>query len=225
MQVVPSILEKTPQDWVAQLHRLLPYYQQFQIDIEDGKFVTTKTVQVSELVNYFSANKLSLPNNCSFDFDLMTKDISKQLHSIQEISKLLPVKNIFLHPESTQEFLKLQNLFSHFSFGISLNPEDSVETLNKNYNLKNLPIIQIMSIHPGPQGQSFMPNMMKKVEQLRELDYRNKIYLDGGLNDKTIPDILAQKYKPDYVCVGSFLTKAEDVKQRAAYLESLLQTS
>ncbi len=225
MQVVPSILEKTPQDWLIQLRRLLPYFRHFQIDIEDGKFVSTTTVQVSQLLSYLSTNKLVLPESCIFDFDLMTKDIDQHLQSVAEISKYIPVQNIFLHPPSPQEFVNFQNKFPHFSFGISLNPEDSVEMLKKNYDLKNLPIIQIMSIHPGPQGQTFLPDMLKKVEQLRERDYRNKIYLDGGLNERTIPVVLGKKYTPDYLCVGSFLTKTEDVKQRVLFLESLLQTS
>ena len=37
-----------------------------------------------------------------------------------------------------------------------------------------------MSVYLGKQGQTFLQNNLKKIEQLRNIDYRNKIFLDGG---------------------------------------------
>jgi pentose-5-phosphate-3-epimerase len=78
-----------------------------------------------------------------------------------------------------------------------------------------------MSVVPGVQGNPFLPNTLKKIEQLRVLGYRNKIFLDGAVNDKTIPFINKQKFKPDVVCPGSFLTKAKDLEKNVKYLDKL----
>jgi pentose-5-phosphate-3-epimerase len=82
-----------------------------------------------------------------------------------------------------------------------------------------------MSVNPGRQGQPFLLETLKKIEQLRLLGYRNKIFLDGGINEKTIPEILAQKFLPDVLCPGSFLTKADekDLSKRVDYLFNIIK--
>ena len=77
-----------------------------------------------------------------------------------------------------------------------------------------------MSVTPGVQGNPFLPKTLNKIEQLRDLGYRKKIFLDGAVNDKTIPIINKLKYKPDVICPGSFLTKAKDLEKNVKYLEN-----
>lgn len=225
MQVIPSILEKDIASFVRQLQRLSPHFKTFQIDIEDGEYVPTKTIGIETLIDYFSANQSTASKNISFDFDLMTKNLDMQLTQVKKLGQYFFIKNIFVHPSSPQEFQDLQKNFPDFILGLSLNPEDDVKTVKNNYDLKNMPIIQIMTIHPGPQGQQFIPETLNKVEQLRMLDYRYKIYLDGGINDETIPKILEQKYRPDFLCIGSYLTKAENLVDRINNLATMIQTS
>ncbi len=81
-----------------------------------------------------------------------------------------------------------------------------------------------MSIHPGPQGSPFIPQTLNKIDQLRQKNYRKKILLDGAVNQKTLPQILNKKNKPDVLCIGSFLTKAEDkLKERVEYLKESIK--
>jgi len=54
--------------------------------------------------------------------------------------------------------------------------------------------------------------MLIKVEQAKNT-YVNKIILiDGGVNSKTLSDIVSKRYRPDILCVGSYLTKSDNVK-------------
>lgn len=77
-----------------------------------------------------------------------------------------------------------------------------------------------MSVIPGAQGKPFIEYTVNKVEQLRVLGYRSNIFLDGAVNNKTLPIINSYKFKPDFICPGSFLAKAkeEELPKRVKYL-------
>ena len=105
--------------------------------------------------------------------------------------------------------------------GLTLNPQDQVDDLARQYNLKEIPFIQIMSVVPGVQGNPFIPDVLNKIEQLRGIGYGKEIFLDGAVNEKTIPVILAKKYQPDFICPGSFLTKTKSLEKNIEYLNKL----
>ncbi len=219
MQIIPSILEKNSTDVFSQLKRLISYFNTFQVDIADGRFVPNRTMQIEE----FSSTIQQLSNETmgplSFDLHLMVKDYEKEIEKLDKLRSLINVKNIFIHYSLFPNIYYLTSNFPSLTLGLVLNPDDSVEDLTKRYTLNPIPSIQIMSVNPGFQGSPFIPETLKKIEQLRLKDYRNKIYLDGAINQDTIPLINSLKYKPDYLCIGSFLTKAENLEERVNYLK------
>ena len=73
--------------------------------------------------------------------------------------------------------------------GVALNPPCGVEVL-KPY-LKDIDMVLIMSVNAGFGGQSFMPEVLSKVSQLREWGYDGDIQIDGGISNKTIGPCLA----------------------------------
>ena len=151
----------------------------------------------------------------------MVSDFEKDIFKLNQLKKLINIKNIFIHFSAIKNFkLKIENL-SSLPIGLTLNPEDQVDDLVNRYNLKQIQVMQIMSVVPGVQGNPFLPDTLKKIEQLRLLGYKNKIFLDGAVNDKTLPIINRLKYKPDVICPGSYLTKAKDLKKNVNYLNKL----
>ena len=77
--------------------------------------------------------------------------------------------------------------------GVALNPHTPVSLL-KNI-LPYIDMVLIMTVNPGFGGQSFIPNTLNKIKQLRKMiDERNlsvKIEVDGGVtlqNAKSIVD-------------------------------------
>ena len=220
MQICPSMPEPTMEALAATINRLSPYYNYFQIDIGDGIFVSNRTVQIDTILNDFKQfNNYQFLN---FDFHLMVSDFERDIAKLNQLNKYIVIKNIFIHYSAIKNFkLKIEKL-SDIPIGLTLNPEDSVDNLKSHFNLKKLPTIQIMSVTPGVQGNPFIPNTLNKIEQLRLLDYRNKIYLDGAVNDKTLPFINEQKYKPDVICPGSYLTKTKTLKKNVEYLNQFV---
>jgi ribulose-phosphate 3-epimerase len=203
MQVIPTILENETQHFISQLKRLLPYFNHLQIDVGDGIFVPNKTIGANDVLTSIRQLDNEIIKGCVFDFHLMVVDYDKNIKIIQEIKKYVKVENILVH------FGALKEDYT-YDFGLVLDPKDDINTIASEYDLKKIPVVQIMTVNPGFQGSPFLPQTLNKIEQLRLLNYRNKILVDGGINDQTIPVILSQKYLPDTLCVGSFLTRAKD---------------
>lgn len=68
--------------------------------------------------------------------------------------------------------------------GLAIKPGTEVEVLQKYLDLADVALV--MTVEPGFGGQSFMANMMPKVEWLRQ-NYPNlDIEVDGGVGPKTI---------------------------------------
>jgi pentose-5-phosphate-3-epimerase len=229
MQTVPSILEKDVSSLFYQIKKLSPYFPRFQIDIADGIFVPNKTVSLDNLISVLKkqSNNETM-KQCIFDFHLMVKNYQVDIRKIESLKKIINIKYIFIHYSAIVncKFLpagkagKIEN-YSSLPIGLTLNPDDQISDLASKYNLNKIPFIQIMSVNPGFQGTPFLPETLNKIEQLRNMGYRKEIFLDGAVNEKTIPVILSKKYQPDYICPGSFLTKTKTLEKNVKYLKKL----
>jgi len=209
MRIIPTILEKNKKNFEYQLQRLKLYFNHFHVDIADQIFVNNKTINIKEMAS--SINKTN-NNNLIFDFHLMVKDYEDNVKEISKISKIIKIKRVFIHMSVNPDIQKLKKIYPEFSFGIVLNPEDRVKTIEQKIDLKDIDSILIMTVYPGFQGSSFLQDMLIKVEQAKNT-YVNKIILiDGGVNSKTLSDIVSKRYRPDILCVGSYLTKSDNVK-------------
>src|SRR3989344_4912266 len=224
MQVIPALLENNSNALIKQINRLSPFFKTFQVDIADGIFVPNKTVRIKEINNFLTNNQYLITNNFIFDFYLMVKDYEKEIEKLSNLvsKKIMKINNIFVHFSLLPNYQLLITNYPNFSFGLVLNPEDNVDELKQKYDLNQIESIQIMSVNPGFQGQPFLPHTLKKIEQLRKQNYRHKILLDGAINQDTLPLILSKKYKPDCLCIGSYLTKAENLKERIKFLNKKL---
>ena len=218
MQIIPSLVEKTAQDLFTVIQKLSPYYQQFQVDIEDGIFISNKTLSISDIQKYLLNN--NPPKNLVYDFHLMVKEYGGEIEKINSLRNVLIIQSILVHTSLQPNYEFLHEKYPLYTFGLVINPEEDIHTIASQYNLNTVPIIQIMTINPGPQGQPFIPEALQKIEQLRKVGFCNKIYLDGAINEKTILIINALKYKPDVLCPGSYLARTNELKEHVNFINS-----
>ncbi len=73
--------------------------------------------------------------------------------------------------------------------GMVINPDTETATLES--FLKDLDMILVMSVFPGFGGQSFMPEVLPKIQELRDMGFKGEIQLDGGISPKTAPQAIA----------------------------------
>lgn len=79
------------------------------------------------------------------------------------------------------------------SVGISVKPKTPASTIVP--YLKDVDMVLVMTVEPGFGGQSFMADMIPKVAELHELLRTHnpacRIQVDGGIDAKTAPGIIA----------------------------------
>jgi D-allulose-6-phosphate 3-epimerase len=223
MIIIPTILEKELDLVFFQIQKLSSRFDVFQIDIADGQFVPNRTITIEEITRSIQNGRFPIDNKHRFDFHLMVNDIGQNLKELKKLSELIKINNVLIHyPHFATDY----EPFNEFFIGLVLNPGDSVFELKQRSDINSIPIIQIMTVVPGFQGSPFISEMLNKIDQLKQANYRNKIYLDGGINDQTLSLISSRKNLPDVLCLGSFLTKitaTDNVKNRLQKLSLLLK--
>ena len=220
MEIIPAVLTHTKDEFISQLTALSPYYNRFQIDIADGRFVPNTTLELADINQVFPQET----SNIQLDFHLMVQDYNTQISQIKELLSKININTVFIHATATtpEVFQQLLTDINDFNVGLVLNPEDSVNEIARSYPLRIIKAIQVMTIHPGFQEQSFIPETLKKIQELREHGYTNSIYIDGGINEQSLPIITSSKYEPDFLCIGSYLTHHLDLlKERIDNLKDL----
>ncbi|WP_256761504.1 ribulose-phosphate 3-epimerase [Cohnella sp. WQ 127256] len=103
--------------------------------------------------------------------------------------------------------------------GVALNPHTPLSVLE--YILEEIDLVLIMTINPGFGGQSFLPSMLPKLRQLREMleqHGRSDIYIqvDGGINAETAA--LVKEAGANSLVAGTYIFSHTD---RAAAIASL----
>ncbi len=73
--------------------------------------------------------------------------------------------------------------------GLALNPETDVARVRD--LLPQCDMLLVMSVHPGFGGQSFMPEVLPKIERLRAWGFTGDIEIDGGIAPSTVGDAAA----------------------------------
>jgi len=209
MKTVPTLLTLDRLELSDQLEIFQPYYERIQIDVADGVLVPNVTTQIDELNELLERDLIDIKPETVFDFHLMVRDYKKELEKIKELQKYAKVNLVLINADLKVDIAKLTDQYD-FSIGLDISPEREISSLARQYNLENTKAIQIMTVEPGFQGSPFLPEMLMKIQQLRELHYEKEILIDGGVNSNTIKTISGRKFKPDIICIGSYLTKAEE---------------
>lgn len=182
-------------------------------DIMDGHFVSNVSFGIPVLE---SIGRSAAP--VPFDIHLMT-------------DKPMAMTDVYLRPEVCQVTFHLETddptllLIEKIhntgkAAGLSLRPGTPVERLEP--YLPVLDNVLIMTVEPGFGGQTFMPEMLPKLEwlarQRREKNYSYAIQVDGGINAQTAPLVL--QAGADSLVSGSYLFHAKDMAAAVSVLRT-----
>lgn len=211
MKIVPTLLTTAINDLKNQLILFQNIFERIQIDIADAKLVPNFTTQINDLIDLVKENDKLLNRNIVLDFHLMVENFEPEFEKIKELEKLgVKIGVVLINSKFNVDHQKLEEKFG-LKIGLDFFPESDIEEVINTSNMNNFSSVQIMTVSPGFQGSPFLPEMLKKITILKRLGYRGEILIDGGVNNLTISQINKNLYKPDILCVGSYLTKEDNL--------------
>ena len=183
------------------------------LDVMDGHFVPNLTfgAPIIKWVRPFSDKP--------FDVHLMISDPLRYIDDFADAG----VDIITFHIESDSDIDKtIDKIKSRgIKAGLVLKPKTPAEEVFP--YLDRLDLVLVMTVEPGFGGQSFMADMMPKVEAIKaEINRRGLnvlIEADGGIGDATIAEVA--RAGVDVSVAGTAVFKAENpsqaIKRLAAY--------
>lgn len=214
-KIIPALLDFSKEKFESNLEQL-SFAQHLHIDIMDGNFVNTVSQGIKDM------GKVKEFPGIYFEAHLMVEDPVSYLEELKKlgIQKVLVHKEVLRDEEKSIFFIEKVHSFQMLCFYV-LNPETPAESLSSK-ELKLLDGVMLMSVHPGRQGQEFIPEVLEKLEFLREKNPILQFQIDGGITDKTL------NYSLDFplslFSVGSFISASSKPKEAYKCLNSLLDT-
>ena len=144
------------------------------LDVMDGNFVPN--ISFGPVV----IKSLRAHSNLIFDVHLMIENPDKYVADFVDAGADI----ICVHVESTKHLNRTIQLIKSYKkkVGVALNPSTSLDTIK--YDLDNIDMVLIMTVNHGFGGQKFIPQMLQKIKELREIAPNIDIQVDGGINDE-----------------------------------------
>ena len=146
------------------------------VDVMDGHFVPNLTIGPPVIKALKKYTKIP------FDVHLMISPVHKYIKDYADAGANI----ITIHPEATENLMESIDHIKKLNIkvGVSLNPDTKTDIIIN--HLDKIDLVLIMSVFPGFGGQKFMPEVVKKIEQLNKIK-KNKslnfdIEVDGGIN-------------------------------------------
>lgn len=182
------------------------------VDVMDGHFVPNITfgpVVIKKIRKY-----TKLP----FDVHLMISPVEKYIKDFADAGADI----ITIHPEATDNIERCVKSIKSLGkkAGVSLNPKTPISSLEK--VIDTLDLILVMSVHPGFAGQSFMPEVLSKVKELRKIinakGLKTDLEIDGGINFET--GALAIKAGADVLVSGTTIFSGKSLKDNIQKLRT-----
>ena len=183
------------------------------LDVMDGHFVPNITfgAPVMKYVRKFTENP--------FDVHLMISEPLKYIDDFCDAGADIITFHVEADSDITETIAKIKS--RGVKAGLVVKPKTEVETVFP--YLDQLDMVLIMTVEPGFGGQSFMADMLPKVEKLRsEIDSRGLsvlIEVDGGIGSQNIA--LCAKAGVDVAVAGTAVFKADDPAKAISELKSV----
>lgn len=209
-QLVPAIEADTVEHLLRDVGRVASLAPLLHYDVADGDFVTSRTPRpadypkVPEGVRIFWHLMVQSPaawlDEClAFDtaFVAVAAEARGATDAIEELTKRGVKAVLSLNPETR--------------------PRDVAQLID------TVSIVQIMTIEPGGQGRPLEPTLLTKLGEVRAINPSVQLAVDGGINAATIEAVV--RYQPDYIAIGSALTRAESAADAWQTLNRLVEST
>ncbi|WP_394232570.1 ribulose-phosphate 3-epimerase [Niallia oryzisoli] len=181
------------------------------VDVMDGHFVPNITIGPLIVESIRPVTKLPL------DVHLMIENPDLYIEAFAKAG----ADYITVHVEACRHLHRTIQLIKSFGVkaGVVLNPATPVQMIE--HIIDDLDMVLLMSVNPGFGGQKFIPSVLGKIKQVKEMaDQKGltvEIEVDGGVNKETAP--LCIEAGATVLVAGSAVYDQKDRQQAIAALK------
>lgn len=173
------------------------------VDVMDGRFAPNITIGIPVVA--------ALRQHCPIPMDvhLMIEEPGRYVEDFANAGADV----ISFHPDAARHAHRLITRIKDLGCkaGVVLSPgitEDEVE-----YLVDAVDMVLIMTVNPGFGGQAFIPEMLRKITNVRAMLGDRDLEVDGGIDDTTAPLVI--EAGANVLVAGSYVFAS------ASYLEAI----
>ena len=195
VSIVPAILTDNKQDFRAQVERINVFTRRVQIDVTDGVFAPTQTLDITNIW---------WPRNWQADLHLMATNPSQHLDTILKLSPSLCI----LHAEAQEDLMPSFQALKDAGIktGVALLP--STFPGNVKQYIDAADHVLIFAGQLGMQGNPADLMQMEKIPLVRNMKPEVEIGWDGGANMTNVRALAHADL--DVINVGAAISQAEN---------------
>lgn len=192
------------------IHRL-------HIDVIDGNFAPDFTMG-SSIINLIR-NHSPMP----IEFHMMVESPTRFLRAFE----FFPGDIFTMHQESSRSLHRdlIAIKREGFRVGIALNPATPASALD--YVIEEVDLVQVMTVNPGYMGQKLVPQVLRKVREVRNavdrLGAQLEISVDGSVGGPHVAEMVYQG--ADSLVLGTSGLFRKDVTKKQALVDLQMEIS
>ena len=190
-EIAISLLDVEEEDAVSYFYNVeTAKINYFHLDVNDGKFVDNNNIK--KMKDF--ALKINTVCMTPREVHLMTENPREYFYYFIDQG----ADRIIFHLEACKDKEEILNNIKYLNengikAGIAISPDTSIE---KVYDyLPYIHMVLLMSVIPGRGGQKFIPEVLRKIEKLKNYcvdnDFDIDIEVDGGINNITCRDAVS----------------------------------
>lgn len=175
VKIAPSLLAADFARLAEEVERVAPVIDWLHLDVMDGHFVPNISFGIPVI------EALRAVTDIYFDCHIMTTNPDAYLPELAKAGINLATVHIEAVPDPTRAISRTRE--NGLDFGLVINPGTPFEAMTP--YVESCDVVVVMSVEPGHGGQSFMPEILPKVEAAREWVESHglaaDIQVDGGI--------------------------------------------
>lgn len=213
-RIAPSILAADFAHLGRDIEAISDHVDLLHVDVMDGHFVPNISLGPPVIASLRGSTDLYL------DCHLMISDPLSYLEPIKQAGADGVTVHIEAVPNPNPVAAEARLLA--LDFGLVVNPPTPVSAIEPYVEMASM--VVVMSVHPGYGGQSFIADVLPKIEHLREIiDSRalpTDIEVDGGIDLRTVGP--AREAGADVFVAGTSVFRADDPVEAVKKLRRIL---
>lgn len=189
VRVVPAILTEDPKALETMVRQAEGFTDYVQFDVMDGRFVPSRSITCEHIA--------ALSMKLSWEAHLMVKNPEDYLEGFLKAG----ARKVVFHYEAASSPRKVITPARQLRLevGVAINPETPASAIVP--VIDEVDSVLLLTVHPGFYGSKFIPEVLEKVTELRQIRPQIEVGVDGGIKEGNITQVV--RAGVDVIYVGS----------------------